>query len=304
MGIIPFIFFIILVTSRTKPDNRHADLFKTFIILSLIMGGLSALFLNPLGLAAVIGIVVYLSKKAKEDKEAKKRSEKYGWDPHRWDKEKGNTNTYQQQRQFNQQQRANNQQPYNNAHNQASNSYANNAVHFDPLPKSMAKRKKIISTFNEKYNLCLTPEQIQSIANSSYMSQIWNREVQSMNQKYNVVYEWFPGYTQWLRVYMYVFHVQEITSDIRQQESIAMYAFEEIFRYSDSLPNMPISEKISRINQEFFTSFDDATFMIAYRFLESKGLKHNLTGPDLVKDEDEVDELLKKYHPGSSTGAQ
>ena len=35
--------------------------------------------------------------------------------------------------------------------------------------------------------------------------------------------------------------------------------------------------------------------MIAYRFLEGKGLKHSLGGPDVIKDEDNIDELLKKY---------
>lgn len=50
----------------------------------------------------------------------------------------------------------------------------------------------------------------------------------------------------------------------------------------------------------FFTSFDDATFMIAYRFLESRGLKHSLGGPDVIKDEDNIDELLKKYSTAGS----
>ena len=180
------------------------------------------------------------------------------------------------------------------------NNTKDGTVKYDPLPKAIRKRKKIIRDFNDKYNLCLTDSQIQNITNSSYMSEIWNREVQSMNQKYNVVYEWFPGRTQWLRVYMYVFHVQEITSDIRQQETIAAYAFEEVFRFFDTLPSMTMAEKIDRINSEFFTSFDDATFMIAYRFLESRGLKHNLGGPDVIKDEDNIDELLKKYSTAGS----
>lgn len=284
MGIIFFIIFIILLYSKTQPDNRHADLFKLLIFGCVALGILS-IILGPVGILAIIGIIAYLIINAQKNKESKEREKQYGWDPKRWEKEKGNTRTGSRPSQT----RAQAQQPYVDT------------VKYDPLPKAINKRKKIIRDFNEKYNLCLTDEQIQNITNSSYMSEIWNREVQSMNQKYNVIYEWFPGRTQWLRVYMYVFHVQEITSDIRQQESIAMYAFEEVFRFADTLTSMSTAEKIDRINSQFFTSFDDATFMIAYRFLESKGLRHQLNGPELIKDEDEMDELLKKYRTGSTS---
>ena len=282
MGIIPFIIFIILLYSKTDPDNRHADAFK-YLIFACVAFGIVASILGPLGIIAVIGIISYLVINAKKDKESKKREEQYGWDPQRWDKENRPAGAA-----FEKKQHAG-QTAY------SKNNAKDDTVKYDPLPKAIRKRKKIIHDFNDKYNLCLTDSQIQNITNSSYMSEIWNREVQSMNQKYNVVYEWFPGRTQWLRVYMYVFHVQEITSDIRQQETIAAYAFEEVFRFFDTLPSMTMAEKIDRINSEFFTSFDDATFMIAYRFLESRGLKHNLGGPDVIKDEDNIDELLKKY---------
>jgi len=172
----------------------------------------------------------------------------------------------------------------------------------DRLPKAPTKRKKIIQNFNNKYNLNLTEEQIQSIANSSYMSEIWHNEVDAMNQKYNSVYEWFPGYTQWLRTYMYVFHVQEITSDIRQQEKIVIKTFEEIFQYADSLEGFTVAEKIEKVNSKYMTAFDDATFMIAYRFLEAKGMHHDLEGPELLKDENEIDELLEKYKTMPSEG--
>ena len=278
MGIVPFIIFIILLYNKTDPDNRHADAFK-FIMFASIAFGIVASILGPLGIIAVIGIIAYLIINVKKDKEAKKREEQYGWDPQRWDKENRSAGAAFEKKKH-QKQTADSQ---------------DSSVKYDSLPKAIKKRKKIICDFNEKYNLCLTDSQIQNITNSSYMSEIWNREVQSMNQKYNVVYAWFPGRTQWLRVYMYVFHVQEITSDIRQQETIATYAFEEVFRFSDTLSSMTTAEKIDRINSEFFTSFDDATFMIAYRFLEGKGLKHSLGGPDVIKDEDNIDELLKKY---------
>lgn len=283
MGIVPFIIFLLILIKKNRGDVALSDMAKVFMGIFIFIA-LLAVFSTPLSILAVIGIIYAIIKKAQSASESNARSQKYGWDPHRWDRERGNKKTYQQPRRERKQ------------------SYAEKNVTQDPLPKSIAKRKKIIENFNKLYMLCLTDDQIQSIANSSYMSEIWHNEVQSMSQKYEVVYEWFSGCTQWLRVYMYVFHVQEITSDINQQENIAMYAFEEVFRYADSLGEISTAEKIEKVNQQFLTSFDDATFMIAYRFLESKGLKHTLSNPELVQNNDEVDELLKKYRTDSKPG--
>lgn len=274
MGILPFIIFLIIYAKGTKRDNRRSDSFKLgFSIFSII--ALIAIFESPLGILAVLGLVGFGIKKLIDSAKAQQRASKYGWDPQRWDKEMGNARFTQQ--------------------NNANAGSTVNGTPVDTLPKPIGSRKNIIDKFNKKYNLCLTPEQIQSIANSSYMSRTWNQEVQAMCKDYEVVYQWLNGPTKWLRVYMYVFHVQEITSDITQQENIAMYAFEEVFRFADELGNVPNAEKINKINSHFMTAFDDATFMSAYRFLESKGLKHKLYAEDLVENDSNVDELLKKY---------
>ena len=141
----------------------------------------------------------------------------------------------------------------------------------------------------------LTEEQITSIANSSYMSNYWKAEIVAMQQKYEVIYEWFRGYTGWLRTYMYVFRVQEITSDFTQQQKIVAYAFNEVMNYSDTLVNMPLSMRIKMINEKFFTNFDDITFMTAYRFLEDRGIKHNLSEGEIVNADSHIDDLLEKY---------
>jgi len=165
----------------------------------------------------------------------------------------------------------------------------------DPLPQSLKKRKKIVKEFSEKNDLFLTEEQINSIANASYMSNYWKAEIMDMQQKYEVIYEWFRGYTDWLRAYMYVFRVQEITSDFTQQQKIVAYAFNEVFNYSDTLKGMPLSMRIKRVNDKFFTNFDDITFMIAYRFLEERGIKHDLSEGEIVNADKEMDDLLEKY---------
>lgn len=277
MGIIPFIIFLIILSKGTHRDNRNGEAFKTIIGLFFVMAILSSFF-PALIVIAVLATMGFGIKKIIEITKSNNRAARYGWDPQRWDKEMGNQRTTQTRQ------------------------TAQSAPVYDNLPKALSKRKQIIEKFNKKYNLCLTTEQVNSIANSSYMSKTWNQEVQAMSGEYEVVYQWLLGRTQWLRAYMYVFHVQEITSDMAQQENIAMYAFEEVFRFADELGNVPNSVKIEKINSHFLTAFDDATFMMAYRFLESKGLKHKLYSQDLVENESNVDELLKKYKVDQTPG--
>ncbi|MEE1101724.1 MAG: hypothetical protein U0K86_09610, partial [Agathobacter sp.] len=163
------------------------------------------------------------------------------------------------------------------------------------LPSSAVKRRKIVAKFNEKYELCLTDAQIQSIVNSSYMSQTWRREVEAMDRKYESMYEWFQGPTGWLRVYLYVFKVQDISSDIQLQENIVAHSFDEIFNYADECETFTIHDTIERINNHFMTTFDDATFAAAYRFLEMKGRRHVIKTHRVVRNENTVDDLESKY---------
>ena len=277
MGIF-FILFIILMFGNNKGDNRNSQLFKTLIIGSIVMSVISTL-MPALSAIAFIAIIIYLVSYFKKKKKSAKRQEKYGWDPQRWDEEQGNQGTYE-------------------AYREVKKSMPKEKT----LPQAAAKRKKIVEAFNEKYKLDLTAAQIQGIVNSTYMSEIWRKEVEAMNRKYETLYEWFQGYTKWLRVYMHVFHVQEITSDIRQQENICMYAFDEVFRYADLFPDLPLHEKIQHVNEKFYTSFDDVSFMIAYRFLESKGRHHELGNMDLVREDEKLDQLLEKYKTSEKEG--
>lgn len=282
MFFLAFVLFMLFSNGKLKRDNKSTGTFKSvmlgMLILMIFAEALETFVLSVVPLTA-FGYLIY--KLVKNKKRSDRNKEEYGWDPHRWDKEQGNPGIYQKYREY---KRENPPQRK-----------------FTSLPTSVKKRRKIVEDFNEKYNLCLTQEQIKSIVDSTYMSEIWRKEVEAMNQKYNVVHEWFRGYSSYLRVYMYVFHVQEITSDISQQESICMYAFEEVFAYADQFPNIPVSEKIAKVNEKFFTSFDDITFMLAYRFMESKGKKHNLGKTSVVRDGQELDDLLDKYKTGEQS---
>ena len=55
------------------------------------------------------------------------------------------------------------------------------------------------------------------------------------------------------------------------------------------------TKTIERINNHFMTTFDDATFAAAYRFLEMKGRRHVIKTHRVVRNEDTIDELESKY---------
>lgn len=269
MGSIFFIIFLIMVFKGKGKDAIASDIFKVIFALCFL-GALSSFFFRPFNFVGAIIVVAWLihkygNKNKKSRKSSGQKNQNY----------RGQSNVYQEYR-----------EEIKNSGKETKGTI---------LPAAIKKRKKIVENFNEKYELYLTPEQIKGIVDASYFSEIWKKEIEAMTRKYETIAQWYQSYTKWLRVYLRVFHVQEVTSDIRQQESICMDAFEEIFLYADSLFDMPLSEKIREVNEKFYTSFDDISFMIAYRFLESKGKKHNLGKSSIVREDADIDELLHKY---------
>ena len=169
------------------------------------------------------------------------------------------------------------------------------------LPKPLIRRNRIVTAFNEKYDLSLTEEEIHRIAEASYVSESWKREVEAMTVKYETEGQWFAGPTDWLRVYIYAFEIQNISSDFSLQEQICFETLDEVMAYACSISDASVEERIQRINDRYFTRFNEMSFMIAYRFLQRKGRNYDLSRPDLVKNVDqELEEALKKYQTGTA----
>ena len=259
-AIIPIIV-LFLIIKNVKLDNLKSTLFKLVGVL-LGVSILGGLIFTPFGALGLIGLVYYFKYTKSMKEKEKKNEELYGWNAEMWDNLNKNRDTYA---------------------NYKVEKTTKEKTTGTTLPKKANLRRKICEAFNVKYKLDLTDEQITSIINSSYMSEIWLSELEAMNHQYDSVYQWFNGSTNWLRVYLYVFH-----------ESIAMYAFQEVFEYADSI-NGTIADKIEKVNSKFLTSFDDISFMIAYRFLEDKVLKHKLGEIDVIRNYSEIEKLLEKY---------
>lgn len=178
---------------------------------------------------------------------------------------------------------------------------ATQSVNSFGLPNAAKKRKKIVKKFNERFDLCLTENEIDQIVGASYMDSRWAREICYMNQKYETVYAWFATSNPWLKAYMHAFPLQQISSDFSMQEQIVYNAFDQIFSDILTKPDITVPEAIWQINNKYYTRFDESSFMIAYRFMEQKGKRYHLNLVDVISGTEDIDSLLSKY---DQTGQQ
>ena len=183
---------------------------------------------------------------------------------------------------------------YNNAINY-SGIYNNQKPNSYGLPSAEKKRTKIVKKFSEKYDLYLTDREIKRIVDASYLSSGWAREICYMNQKYDTVYAWYASMNPWLKVYLYAFQQQEISSDFAMQERIVYDAFNTVFSDVCNESTLTIDQAIRKINEKYLTNFDETTFMIAYRYMESKGKKYSFAFNQVLNTREDIDELLQKY---------
>jgi hypothetical protein len=163
------------------------------------------------------------------------------------------------------------------------------------LTKAVPKRRKIIQKFNQKYDLYLTDEEIDRIVDASYMSNCWEREILDMDQKYDTISQWYRGDSAWLRAYLHVFPVQNVTSDFESQRSICLDTFYQVFSEIDPGKYESMESCVREINHRFMTNFDDITFSVAHRFLADNGYKFELPHFDVRGVKSDIDRLKDKY---------
>ena len=268
------LFFILLIAAMFKgssKDRRRGEIFKLLAGL-FVAGAILSILFSPIGFFGILMLISFVCHKAKKKVHENKVYERNGWNEMHTSSNNSSNGQYQYNTQC---------------------GPAKGGVSSYILPKSIKKRRKIIANFNKQFNLTLTEDQVTSMANSSFISEIWKSEVESMTIKYNMVDEWLTGGVSWLRTYIYVFQIQEIAYDIAFQENIATYAFEDVMKYADTLEGYSLAEKIRKINNKYLTMFNEVTFSIAYHFLENKGYKHKcLSGEDLIRNETEIEKLM------------
>lgn len=275
--------FTVIIFFLTKKDQRKSDIFKAIFGIGIFFSVVSSIF----DFTSVPGIVLFFILMAC----LRGRS--------------GSTQGKKKKQKENRRQQADS--AFNTAGRGATENSAYSGWEYRPepqtggkvrsqlLPRTVGKRTRVLEAFNKKYALTLSDEEMKRIVDASYMSEGWKRELEAMTAKYETIYEWFNSSTSWLRVYIYVFQIQNISSDFVRQEGICMETFDEVMRYAESLQYMTLDERITRVNDRFFTSFDETSFMIAYRFMQRKGKTYDLNKIDIVQNESEIERMAKKY---------
>ena len=177
------------------------------------------------------------------------------------------------------------------------------------LTETVSKRRKFVVKFNKEFELNLTDEQIDRIVDASYFSYSWEREIYDMTKDYKHPAEWYRSDTAWLRAYLRAFPMMNITSDFEMQRRVVEDAFRQIFRELPPGDFMTIDSAIEETNKRFFTLFDETTYMIAFRYMQTKGMKLDFPNAIHHQMESEADRLAREYDertgqtPGSGMDA-
>lgn len=309
MSTVAVLLILFLILSRKK-DFLKSDIFRIIGGVFVIFLLLCAFFSLPVFPIALIALIAYLMTRAgknsrinRQEAENKRRYEAGNSGSFQYDTEQMKNRYTGQTRAAMEQmnRRAQEQRERQSASGKTSASYtydqASSAKRVSSriLPKAVKKREKIVASFNEQYHLCLTEEEQKRMVEASYLSEGWKRELEAMTERYDAAQQWLMGPTCWLRVYMYVFCVQTISSDFERQETICVETFDEVMRYAESLTELTLEEKITRVNDRFFSSFTETSFMMAYRYMQSKGKNYQLEQVEVMKNESEAEQMMRKY---------
>ena len=302
------VLFILFFVLKGNKDFVKSDIFRIIggvFVLFLLM---SALFSLPVFPIAVIALIIYLATRAgkksgtnRQEAENKRRYEAGQSCSFQYNEEqmknryKGQTRAAMDQMSRRAQEQRERQSAAETASYTSYQSTSAKKVSSRILPRAVKKREKIVATFNEQYHLCLTEDEQKRMVEASYLSEGWKRELEAMSERYDAAQQWLMGPTCWLRVYMYVFCVQTISSDFQRQETICMETFDEVMQYAESLTELTLEEKITRVNDRFFSSFTETSFMMAYRYMQSKGKTYQLEQVEVMKNETEAEQIMSKY---------
>lgn len=276
MGIIPLAIILYFLIGKDNPDvyrfvhDKLGKIILAIIIISACTSAIPALLGLTIGfffMAAPFITLGWLVKKLKGDKKRKDDYERSA---------------------------------YTGADRKANRAYQSKKKHA-PLPSSVSKRYKIVEKFNKKFDLTLSETEIDRIVDASYASLEWEVEIFAMTQEYSNINEWYRGATGFVRAYLRAFAVQQISSDFKLQEKIIFDSFDQIFREVRPETFPSVDACVESINNRYLTLFDEATFMVAYRYLQSKGKDYKLPSANLSSYMNSLDELKKKYDDISET---
>ncbi len=163
------------------------------------------------------------------------------------------------------------------------------------LTGSNKGRAKIVRGFNKKYSLCLTEDDISLMVDASFATYEWEKEINSMDKIYGSIAQWYKAPTAWVRIYMKVFAVHEISTNFSHQEQLCYESFCQIFDNEDMTRFISMESCLEYINNKYMTFFDDISLHKTLEYLSSKGKSYKLPEVLIIRNESEIDLLMKKY---------
>jgi len=149
-------------------------------------------------------------------------------------------------------------------------------INGNALPSHINDRISIISYFQNYFGLCLSDQQVNSIAQCSFQSQDWTNEILAMQRSYSSPGEWYAQPTGWLHLYLKVYKNVVINQDFRYQYQLCMQSFDNTFRQMDFLRYQSVEDCVNEMNKTQGTDFDTMTFMMVHRLLEGSGRRYPL----------------------------
>ena len=76
-GLFIFLFFILPILKGSKKDERRSEGFKIFLTIYILFAIFGSLLDSPMGIVAVIALIIYAWNKYKKKQEADERTKEY-----------------------------------------------------------------------------------------------------------------------------------------------------------------------------------------------------------------------------------
>ena len=167
------------------------------------------------------------------------------------------------------------------------------------LPDSTESRKDIIYSFSNKYNIHLDYQDICTIADASHYSEGWKAQLIAMTRNYPNVPTWVKAdeTTTWLRIYLVVYPVKEITGSFTHEFDIVKTQYMNLYRVVKKCQTQFITyeELIRHLNDKYYLNFDIHTFMLWKELMTKKGFQIEIKNLGQIGFDSEIQRLQRKY---------
>ncbi len=166
------------------------------------------------------------------------------------------------------------------------------------LPINAYRREYSVMRFCDEYGIKISYKEASLIADASFYSEFWAEELIDMCKGYNHPSEWYASEQKkdkiWLRIYMMVFPVKELSADALEQYEIVNKHFDNLAREIMKHRFVSNDEAIRYINNHYYLSFDKTTYSLWKSLMKSK-YRFELLNEGQIGVDTELAQMIRKY---------